>query len=125
MAAELLGMRLGVTFTPHLAPVQRGLSATVSFVTTADSREVIDVLNDSYAASPMVNVVDEPPISRWVAGSHGAMVWGTKDEHSGRAIVVSAIDNLGKGAAGQAVQCLNIAQGWPEDTGLHRSGWLA
>ncbi len=125
MAAGKLGADLRITFTPHLAPFQRGLIATVSVPTSADEVDVPSVLREFYAERPMVEVSSEPPSTRWVAGAHGAKLWGALDVHSSRIIVISVIDNLGKGAAGQAVQALNVAVGWPETLGLTTDGWLA
>lgn len=124
MAAEMLGAPLRITFTPHLAPFQRGLLATVSVPTDGAPGDVVAALEDSYSQAPLVRISDAPPSTRWVAGTHGALIWGSVDEHSGRAIVVSAIDNLGKGAAGQAVQAFNVATGLAETTGLTVDGWL-
>lgn len=124
MGAELLGQPVAVTFTPHLAPYQRGLLATVSVPATGSASDVTDALEARYASDPLVTVADRPPSTRWVAGSHRAAVWGTRDDRTGRAIVVSVIDNLGKGAAGQAVQALNVAMDWEPTTGLTVDGWL-
>lgn len=124
MVTEMLGLPMRITFTPHLAPFQRGLLATVSVPVDGTAADIVAVLGDFYEAHSLVGVSRQPPSTRWVAGTHGALVWGTRDEHSGRAIVVSVIDNLGKGAAGQAVQALNVAMGWDEMTGLTINGWL-
>ncbi len=125
MATECLGRGMRITFTPHLAPFQRGLIATVSVPAGDQSVDVMSILAEFYAKSPLVRVGHEPPSTRWVAGSDGAIVWGTHDDHSGRIVVIGAIDNLGKGAAGQAVQAFNVAMGFEETEGLTIDGWLS
>ena len=70
--------------------------------------DVLATIRERYEGEPMVRVLDTPPNSKAVTGTNMAHVWGTYDEHTGMAIVISAIDNLGKGAAGQAVQNMNL-----------------
>lgn len=115
-----------VVFTPHLVPMQRGLLATVTFPAapgvTVDG--VRRILADAYAGRPFVEVIDRPPQTRWVVGSNRALVTAFVDEAAGVVIAEGAIDNLVKGAAGQAVQAANIALGLPEDSGLPLSGWM-
>lgn len=122
----LLGGTHRVTFTPHLVPMQRGLAATVTApaadgLTTEQARRV---LADAYQGRRFVEVIDRPPQTRWVVSSNKALVTATVDTHSGVVIAQAAIDNLVKGAAGQAVQAANIALGLAEDTGLPRHGWM-
>lgn len=117
------GRPLPVQFTPHLAPMQSGLLSTCS-AGLARPGEVIDALRAAYADSSFVDVIDQPPNTRWVVGSNRALVYAAEDRRSGRAVVTAAIDNLGKGAAGQAVQCANLALGFPETAGLSAAGWL-
>lgn len=109
----------GLSFTPVLAPMPRGILATVTALPTgqADPREV---LTTAYADSPFVHVL---PAGAWphtgaTLGGNSCHLQATVDVDSGRVIVVSAIDNLGKGAAGQAVQCANLMFDLPEVTGL-------
>jgi N-acetyl-gamma-glutamyl-phosphate reductase len=113
-----------VTFVPHLLPVRRGLLATCYARPTAgDLRERLE---EAYASSPVVRVLPEdvvPELGR-VQGSDEAEVALFEDRATGRAIVVCALDNLGKGAAGQAVQNANLALGLEETTGLRLSGVL-
>ena len=71
-----------------------------------------------------VEVVAEPPQTRWVVGSNRALVTAFLDERTGTIIAQGAIDNLVKGAAGQAVQAANLALGFPETAGLPVSGWM-
>ena len=112
-----------VCFVPHLLPVKRGLLATCYVTPTADLR---DVLEAAYAASPAVTVLPNgvaPELSR-VQGTDGAEIGVFIDRSTGTGIVVCALDNLGKGAAGQAVQNANLALGLPETAGLRLSGVL-
>ncbi len=115
-----------VTFTPHLVPIQRGLEATVTVPAApgVDTAAVRDALAEAYDGSPFVEVIDRPPQTRWVVGSNRALVTAFVDEHTGQIITLGAIDNLLKGAAGQAVQCANIVMGLPEETGLPLAGWM-
>lgn len=110
-----------LSFTPVLAPMPRGILATVTAVPlgpgASDPRAV---LAEAYADSPFVHVLPEGTFPHTAAtyGSNSCHLQATVDVDSGRVIVVSAIDNLGKGAAGQAVQCANLMLGLPETTGL-------
>ena len=119
----LAGMPLAVQFTPHLVPMQRGILSTCS-ADLLEAGRIDDVLRDAYETAPFVDVLDQPPQTRWVVGSNRALIHAAEDHHTGRAIVTVAIDNLGKGAAGQAVQCANLALGFPETAGLTTAGWL-
>jgi len=113
--SQILG--LPITFVPHLLPVRRGLLATCYLRTGADVRALLE---DAYAGSAVVRVLPEgvePEIGR-VQGTDGAEIGVFSDEATGMTIVICAEDNLGKGAAGQAVQNLNLALGLPETTGL-------
>lgn len=115
-----------VTFTPHLIPMQRGILATVTAVAgrATNRRELLDALAAAYAGRPFVSVIDRPPQTRWVVGSNRALVTAFFDERTGRVVAQCAIDNLVKGAAGQAVQAANLMAGLPEDLGLPLAGWM-
>lgn len=116
---------VALSFTPHLIPMQRGILATCSAPAAgADGDEIRAALQAAYAASPFVDVIDQPPQSRWVVGSNKALVHSVVDEHAGRVIVLTVIDNLLKGAAGQAVQAANLMFELPETAGLPTTGWL-
>lgn len=120
--AQLLGFP--VSFTPHLLPLRRGLVATCYVRSTgADLRAVLE---EHYASSHVVSVLPEgvsPEIAR-VQGTDGAEIGVFEDGFTDRTIVVCAIDNLGKGAAGQAVQNANVLFGWEETAGLRLAGVL-
>jgi N-acetyl-gamma-glutamyl-phosphate reductase len=111
-----------LSMTPVLAPMPRGILATVTAVATG--RDPRAVLQSAYAAEPFVHVLPEGtwPHTAATAGSNSCHLQATVDTDSGRIIVVSALDNLGKGAAGQAVQCANLMSGLPETAGLSAYG---
>jgi N-acetyl-gamma-glutamyl-phosphate reductase len=122
----LTGGSSQVLFTPHLVPMQRGILSTIH-LSTADGVGHDDLtrsLDDAYGSATFVRRIEEPPQTRWVVGSNNALVSVHVDERSGRAIVLSAIDNLVKGASGQAVQCANLMLGLPEAEGLPTTGWM-
>ena len=120
--AQLLGFP--VSFTPHLLPVRRGLLATCNVRSTgADLRALLE---EHYASSPVVTVLPEgvvPELAR-VQHSDGAEIGVFDDRHTDRTIVICALDNLGKGAAGQAVQNVNLVFGFAETAGLRLAGVL-
>ncbi|OZV73861.1 N-acetyl-gamma-glutamyl-phosphate reductase [Micromonospora echinospora] len=114
----------GLSFTPVLAPMPRGILATVTAVPATTSVDPRAVLAEAYADAPFVHVLPEGswPHTAATLGSNSCHLQATRDVDTGRVIVVSAIDNLGKGAAGQAVQCANLMLGLPETTGLSTFG---
>lgn len=109
-----------VTFTPHLVPVDRGLLATcyARLEDGADQEGLLDLYRGFYDAHPFVEVVERPPGMRAVQRTNYAQVCPVRDPRGGRVTVFAAIDNLGKGAAGQALQNLNLMSGRPETEGL-------
>jgi N-acetyl-gamma-glutamyl-phosphate reductase len=120
--SEAAGAAVTVSFTPVLAPMPRGILATVSarLAHGVSVEQLRGVLHAAYAEEPFVHLLPE---GRWprtadVAGSNGAQVQVAADHHAGRAVVVVAVDNLGKGAAGQAVQNANLMLGLDETAGL-------
>jgi N-acetyl-gamma-glutamyl-phosphate reductase len=124
--APELEQQLGfpVCFVPHLLPVRRGLLATCYVTATED--DLRKRLETAYAATPAVALLPEgatPELSR-VQGTDAAEIALFEDRATGRSIVVCAIDNLGKGAAGQAVQNANLALGLDETAGLRLHGVL-
>jgi N-acetyl-gamma-glutamyl-phosphate reductase len=124
-----------VLFTPHLAPMTRGIlatcyarpasasaSASVSASAALDSAAVVGVLQDAYRDEPFVVVTEEPPSTKATLGSNCAHVTARVDPRTGWVLALGALDNLTKGASGQAVQCANLALGLPETAGLPRAG---
>ncbi|MGM0577414.1 MAG: N-acetyl-gamma-glutamyl-phosphate reductase [Myxococcota bacterium] len=109
-----------VVFTPHLVPMNRGLVATVHarLTRSVDLAELQEIYVTRYGFEPMIQLREEPPATAHVRGSNRAHVHVAVDEERGTATVIGVIDNLVKGAAGQAVQSLNAALGLPESTGL-------
>lgn len=116
-----VGQAAQLLFVPLSAPIDRGILATAFVPLTADV-DPGKLVRDAYAKSPLVRIREESPHLRHVRGTAFADLWvGTQHGH---AVVIGAIDNLGKGAATQAVQCLNRMAGWPAHTGLRRSAAL-
>lgn len=120
------GAEVTLSFTPTLAPMSRGILATCTarLASGVTATQVRDALATAYALEDFVHVLPEGqwPTTAAVLGSNSAHLQVAIDEHAGRVIVVAAIDNLIKGAAGQAVQNLNLMAGWHESTGLSSLG---
>lgn len=123
---QILGVKDRVVFTPHLAPLNRGLLSTVNIQLADEAPRDIDAYLDlyrqHYAGSPFVTVLDRGvmPKTSSVAGTNCAQVGLALNTRAGVLIAVGAIDNLGKGAAGQAMQCANLVLGFPKTEGLNR-----
>ncbi len=120
--SEAAGRPVTVTFTPHLIPINRGMESTIYVRTLrgGSAKELRAALVARYAGEPFVRVLAEGmvPETRFVRGSNLCHISVHDDRRSGRAILVSAIDNLTKGASGQAVQNMNLMFGLPEATAL-------
>ena len=117
------GASVGLTFVPHLVPQVRGIVATcyLSLADDLDDEALRAVLDDAYASEPFVHPLASPPSSKLANGSNHAFVFVARTGPR-RAVAIGAIDNLGKGAAGQAVQNMNVALGLPETAGLTALG---
>ena len=118
------GREVMVTFTPHLVPMNRGILSTI-YVRGANGRAPQDLhalLAKAYGGEPFVHVLpfDEMPQTRHVRGSNMTFIGVAADRIKGRAIIGSALDNLVKGASGQAVQNMNLMLGFPETMGLEQ-----
>ena len=111
-------------FTPHLAPMSRGILATCYAEPTREIAPVepMALLRAAYAGERFVHVTDVPPATKWVAGSNAAQVTARVDPRTGRLLALAAIDNLGKGAAGQMIQCANLMTGLDEGACLSACG---
>jgi N-acetyl-gamma-glutamyl-phosphate reductase len=116
------GVSVRVSFTPHLVPLNRGLftTASVPLSAPAETADLLNLYREFYAGEPFIRVLPEGalPATRAVLGSGYCDVAVVADHRTGRAICLSAIDNLGKGGSAQAVQNLNLMCGWDERTGL-------
>ncbi|MGH9087640.1 MAG: N-acetyl-gamma-glutamyl-phosphate reductase, partial [Acidimicrobiales bacterium] len=113
-----------VLFTPHLAPMNRGILATCYArpAGALSTEEAMAVLRDAYEAEPFVVVSDRSPSTKATAGSNCAHLTVRVDGRTGWLVVLCALDNLVKGAAGQAIQCANTVLGLPEVAGLPIAG---
>jgi len=116
------GREVTVTFTPHLLPMNRGILSTI-YVRGRRGKtpeELHEILLKFYAKEPFVHVLPfgETPHTRHVRGSNMTFIGVAKDRVPGKAIIISALDNLVKGASGQAIQNMNLMMGWPETTGV-------
>ena len=128
ICSELAGHEVKIQFTPHLIPMVRGILATV-YATMRDPGlvrdDLITIYNAFYRNSPWVKICNSGtyPQTKWACGSNSCYIGIEVDPRTGRVIVMSAIDNLIKGQAGQAIQCMNIMLGWDETLGLPKIGF--
>ena len=117
------GAKVTINFTPHLIPVNRGIHTTI-YAAPAEGAETFHFSNayaEDYAGAKFVRVLSDNgilPDTKNVVGTNFVDIAWRHDPRTGRIVLLSAEDNLVKGAAGQAVQCLNILCGWPEETAL-------
>lgn len=115
------GSNVQVTFTPHLMPMNRGILSTIYVqLKGSDANALHAALTTAYAGEAFVKVLPmgAAPSTHMVRGTNDCFIGVFADRIAGRAILVSAIDNLVKGASGQAIQNMNRMFGWPESTGL-------
>jgi N-acetyl-gamma-glutamyl-phosphate reductase len=121
--SKAAGGELIVTFTPHLVPINRGILSTI-YVRGIDAlpQDLHAILSKAYAKEPFVHVLPfgQMPQTRHVRGSNMTFIGVAADRIPGRAIIGAALDNLTKGASGQAVQNMNVMLGFPETTGLEQ-----
>jgi N-acetyl-gamma-glutamyl-phosphate reductase len=122
--SKAAGRDVTVTFTPHLVPMNRGILSTIYVRGIAGKmpEDLHAILSDTYANEQFVHVLPfgQTPQTRHVRGSNMTFIGVAKDRIPGRAIVISVLDNLVKGASGQAVQNMNLLLGYPEATGLEQ-----
>ena len=124
--APLTEKPLNLTFLTHLIPMTRGILSSCYAVLiepgnwTGDEgqEKILDLYRDYYADDPFVRVVSTPPQTKQTLGNNLCLIHPSIDKRTGRLIVISCLDNLVKGAAGQAVQNMNLMCGFPEETGL-------
>lgn len=125
---ELAGHEVMVQFTPHLIPMVRGLLATV-YATLRDPglvrEDLVTIYTAFYRSSPFIKVLPAGiyPQTKWACGTNLCYISVEVDPRTDRVIVMSVTDNLIKGQAGQAIQCLNLMMGWEETLGLPRLGF--
>lgn len=128
ICSDLAGHELMIQFTPHLVPMVRGILATV-YATLRDPGlvrdDLITIFTAFYRNSPWIKICDSGvyPQTKWASGSNLCYIGLEVDPRTGRIIVMSVIDNLIKGQAGQAIQCLNLMMGWDETLGLPKLGF--
>jgi N-acetyl-gamma-glutamyl-phosphate reductase len=99
----------------------RGILATC-YAAATGACDPLETLRAAYDAEPFVHVSDDPPATKWVSGSNGVQLTARYDDRTGRVLALAAIDNLGKGAAGQMIQCANLMLGLDETAGLTSIG---
>lgn len=120
--AAVAGKPVTLLFTPHLVPMVRGILATIYLRAKVGVEEssIREIYEKHYGAEPFIRLLPahELPETRYVSGTNFCDIAFRLDRRTGRLIVLSAIDNLLKGASGQAVQNMNIMMGWPEEAGL-------
>ena len=124
--APLADKVLNLTFLTHLIPMTRGILSScystliepTKWVGSEGREKIINLYRDYYADDPFVRVVPTPPQTKQTLGNNLCLIHPSIDERTGRLIVISCLDNLVKGAAGQAVQNMNLMCGFPEETGL-------
>jgi N-acetyl-gamma-glutamyl-phosphate reductase len=116
--SQLAGASASITFTPHLIPMTRGLLATCYARGDATTERCFEAAKKFYANRPFVRVSEASPHTKWATGSNLAFVSYAADPKRNLIIALCAIDNLGKGAAGQAVQNANLMCGLDESAGL-------
>ncbi|MFI9011621.1 N-acetyl-gamma-glutamyl-phosphate reductase [Actinosynnema sp. NPDC053489] len=121
---RVAGAPVRVSFTPVLAPLPRGILATCTATLVDGDADVRAAYEKAYADEPFVHLLPEGhwPTTGAVLGSNAVQLQVTADRDANRLVVVAAIDNLAKGTAGAAVQCMNLALGLPETTGLSTVG---
>ncbi|HLG62290.1 MAG TPA: N-acetyl-gamma-glutamyl-phosphate reductase [Ktedonosporobacter sp.] len=120
---------LRITFLPHLTPMTRGILATCyadlkqdASLYMSTTAQVRALYKEYYANEPFVHVVDEPPHTKWTYGSNHCFIYPMVDTRTKRLIIISCLDNLVKGASGQAIQNANLLYGFAETMGLSSLG---
>jgi N-acetyl-gamma-glutamyl-phosphate reductase len=125
--SQLAGEEIRVSFTPHLIPMTRGILATcyATLKTGASAREIFALYQEFYAGAPFVTLIEDGlPATKHTLGSNRCHIGMGVDSRTNRVTIVSCIDNLIKGASGQAIQNMNLMFGWEETAGLSDLGGL-
>ena len=110
-----------ILFTPHLVPISRGILATC-YARASGPSDPQALLKSAYAGERFVHVGEALPETKWATGSNAAFLTARYDERTNMVVALAAIDNLGKGAAGQMLQCANLMLGLDEGAGLSNVG---
>jgi len=124
IAQELAALREApapkVTFVPHLVPMTRGIHATcyAPLARAVSTAEVLAIYRDFFAGAPFTRVVDSPPHTKYTLGNNMCLVHPAVDERNGMLVAVGVLDNLVKGAAGQAIENMNLMLGLDQTAGL-------
>ncbi len=113
---EITGKNVRVRFTPTVVPASRGMLSTV--YVRSEPINVREIFEEVYRGEPFVRIVDRPPMTKWVLGTNLCLIYPFYDERTSTLVLMSAIDNLGKGASHQAVQNMNVLLGFDERTAL-------
>ena len=110
----------GIDFLPHLVPMTRGILAACHVRPTrpVTQPEIDEIYRAAYGDEPFISIVDHAPATKHVLGSNEFRVFCRVDERTGRVLAIGVLDNLVKGAAGQAIQAFNVVHGLPEPAGL-------
>ncbi len=116
--ARMAGRTASLVFTPHLVPMTRGILATCYARGSLSTEDALRAARDYYAEAAFVRVMEKAPHTKWAQGTNLAFVSYAADPSADTVIAFGAIDNLGKGAAGEAVQNMNLMLGFPETMGL-------
>jgi N-acetyl-gamma-glutamyl-phosphate reductase len=116
--SQMAGSPASLVFTPHLVPMTRGILATCYTRGRLNTDEALRAARDYYAEAQFVRVSESPPHSKWPQGTNLAFLSYAADPEAEVVVALGAVDNLGKGAAGQAVQNMNLMLGCPEHLGL-------
>lgn len=128
ICSELAGTPIHIQFTPHLVPMVRGMLVTL-YAQLRDpglvSEDLLTIFEAFYRQCPAVHVLPSGvyPQTKWANGTNTCYIGLEVDPRTERVVVLAAIDNLMKGQSGQAIQVMNITQGWPEMTGLPQMGF--
>lgn len=124
--AKIYGSPVTVSFTPHLVPMSRGILSTIysKLTTDKDLDEILAIYQKHYAHEPFIHILPKGvyPQTKYTTGSNHCFIGLTVDPRTNRVVVTSALDNLVKGASGQAIQNMNILFDLPETTGLDFPG---
>lgn len=116
--ARIGGRPVQITFTPHLIPMTRGILATCYARGNATTEQCLHAAREFYQNRSFIRIIDKPPHTKWALGTNLAFVSYAADPQRNLIIALGAIDNLGKGAAGQAIQNANLITGQDETAGL-------